>query len=67
VLHENQVGVVVRDIDHFGIGGFDPNDLPLPNHDLFFIGVEVAGRFRFLADRLDGVHDILLLKVDRIS
>ncbi len=53
--------IVRRHVDHFGIGRFDDNGVPLSRYLLLIIAIEVAGLVSLLTHHLDGVRDILRL------
>ena len=55
-------GVVVRHIHHLRIGLLDDDGLALRLDAHDFIGLKVARRLRFLAQSLDRVHHLLLLR-----
>src|ERR1700681_4550231 len=53
--------IVLRHVDHFGIGWFDDDGVALGRYLLLFIAVQMAGLVSLLTQCLDRIRDILLL------
>src|SRR6267378_2557648 len=53
--------IIGRHIDHFRVGRFNDDGVPLSRYLFLFIAVEVAGLVSLLMHRLDGIGHILLL------
>src|SRR6267154_627436 len=60
-LAVHEPGIICRYVNHFRIGRFDDDCVPLSRYLLLFIAIEVAGLVSLLTHCLDGICHILLL------
>src|SRR6266481_2590069 len=64
-IHEP--GIIGGHIDHFRIGRFNDDGVPLSRYLFLIIRIQVAGLVSLLTHRLDGIRHILLLVGIRVA